>query len=445
MNDDGVGFAYVDPEKKQLVIDKGFMHVGKALEAIQAKEDLEMLIHFRRISRGEKSEANCHPFGFNAWYCDDNWEYDTEGKNPRFSFAVVHNGTLPFWSTAKESDTRCWVDNILAPELDINPWMIDRPSGRWFIKESIGSNNKIAIMRYDNMEHKLVTVIINEDGISANKSHGCWFSNYSWVPLTTYQGHNGGGYGSGAPFCRGGRAFGGHIHAPVSPVNGAKQHTPNPTVTNANTDGELYPDHMGWQWKKSLNKFINVERKTEIDALSYRNPMENDYLYEGKWYQRFKPIGGSVKQKVLPLQTTVPKLHLLEGPKEGSEDNPIEVPRDIDSGPEDDFEKDLKLAKALSECDVSHLNKREKRELRRCAGDWFRAQFGEVEYKTTSYPMMITMLRDWWRQEFPICKDINDIKVLDLRIINSGGVNEKPKRQPEGFVNQGGYGFGFGD
>ena len=245
-NPDGGGFAYVGEAKhgKMLIEDKGFFKTEDFIAAIQAVEEAEMIIHFRRASCGGVSLEMCHPF---TWDCPQFSEY---------SFAVIHNGHLLYRSEAKKSDTACFVEDILRPHLSRDPWFLDSKSGMWMLDEIIGYNNKMVIMRYNAKKDETDTYIINQD--AGVEELGCWFSNSSHkavVPIT-YPGY-GGGMGCG---------WDGYDDSPRGPIpNPTTQHGPilrppaGPPRKWDSAKGKWdYLNLDGWSFDKNKRKWTKT-------------------------------------------------------------------------------------------------------------------------------------------------------------------------------------------
>ncbi len=150
-NRDGAGFAYVEGGK--IHIKKGYFKWDDFLKAYIPHEKKQMLIHFRLATHGAEDAFNCHP-----WPCAD-------GK-----FAVIHNGILSYPSSAEKSDTGHFVDEVLDPILSKDPDMIRNVGVSWLIEESIGTGNKIVILREDGKYN-----ILNEK--QGLWHEGAWFSN----------------------------------------------------------------------------------------------------------------------------------------------------------------------------------------------------------------------------------------------------------------------------
>ncbi len=176
-NKDGAGIAYV--ENGEMVVDKGFFKFEDVYECIKEHEEKEMLIHFRICTHGGISIDNCHPF---IW----------KSKNfKNFEFCIAHNGQLPWGCTKDKSDTACFIEDVLGPQLDVDPWFLDRASGRVLLQGFIGDRNKIVVTRLDKTDNTTTTAIINKS--IGTEAMGCWFSNYSYI---IYQPIMSGMYGS---------------------------------------------------------------------------------------------------------------------------------------------------------------------------------------------------------------------------------------------------------
>lgn len=170
-NKDGAGFAAV--HDGQLVVKKGFFTFDEFYNAILPHSDEEMVIHCRIATHGEVHERNCHPFTV------------VSRHNPQFSFAIAHNGVLQWRSTKELSDTACFVNAVLDPLLDRDPWFLDHEYGRMLIESKIGSFNKLAIMRFDSETKQTTTYLLNES--AGTRDLGCWFSNRSYQKRPVFQ------------------------------------------------------------------------------------------------------------------------------------------------------------------------------------------------------------------------------------------------------------------
>lgn len=173
-NKDGAGIAFVKDGK--IVIDKGYFNFDTLYKAIKEVEDQEILVHFRISTHGGISMENCHPFLIES------------KTHPQITFAVCHNGQLPWRSTKTQSDTACFVEDMLTPILNQNPWAFDGPEGRHLLASFIGIRNKITILRHDAADNRTDTIIVNHK--EGNNAHGAWFSNHSYIAYTPVVHHN---------------------------------------------------------------------------------------------------------------------------------------------------------------------------------------------------------------------------------------------------------------
>lgn len=425
VNNDGVGIAYVDPEKRELVVNKGYMNFKDAHEAIKAHEHLELLIHFRRISRGPVNKDNCHPFLVEA-------EFDPETKKPRYTFAIAHNGTFDIKPELPWSDTRTFVELVLKPWLNVDPDLFEDHFKVFVIKGYCTSKNKMVILRYDNEKHELKKYMINEDAYGCNQAMGCWFSNKSWEPTTQSTGY---GYGN-------------------FPIRGSAFTNP----TTSGVLGEYTPDHNGWRWDGEKKVFINIHTGVHTKDLSYRAPMDQLYVYNGFRYDRMKkpqllgPVGAPdyVYGAVEVTQTTVPNLRLLS-PGDSAEmnkpgDKPrgeIAVPRDAGVSPqqeEDDWERENQLSIELGACSMMHLDKKQKRELKRIAMNYCRMSLGKKALKNISVMEAVTYLRHEYREAYRGANALT-LRDLDELILKDAGCSlvyaDDPKedREIRGYVS----------
>lgn len=415
INDDGVGFAYVDPEKKRLIVEKGFMKKEEALAAIKAKDGLEMLIHFRRVSRGGVSKDNCHPF-----YASSN---DDENGVPRYEFAIAHNGTFPYHSTANQSDTSCFMEEIMAPWLERDPYLLESKHSHWILQEWMQPRNKVVAFRYDTKEDKLDVVFFNKTSPGANEAQGCWFSNYSWLPLSNVNGTGDRGYPMG------GYGYGGMYGGYENDWEG-RDHTnhrkPHIDVINPHkkppADGEISPDHNGWIWRASKKMFEHVTTKNLVPELSYRKPMETKYVQNGIEYDRLCNAYSRPVSTVVPTQTTLPGLHQQDKAPlslmPGGHDSGLPA-KDPDLMDDDEWARSYGLAKALQDCSMPHLDKKQKRELKRMAVDFCRATYGEESIDHMKINDLVGFLRHEWLETFPEAKKLT-IAQIDKALLNMG-------------------------
>lgn len=181
-NPDGVGMAYV--EGRKLVVDKGYETFDAWWAAYEKLGDREMLVHFRKASPNMKIvKEMCHPFSFDTGKV---FETEVDGvATPRYQFAVAHNGKLPWRFTDAQSDTCCFVEDLLHPALERDPYLLEFPYGIGMIEKIVTEKNKLAIMRYDVEDDAIEVFVINRnadvDGRKGHEKWGCWFSNESYV------------------------------------------------------------------------------------------------------------------------------------------------------------------------------------------------------------------------------------------------------------------------
>lgn len=178
MNGQGAGLTYVEDDK--LIVDKGYFKFEELYEQIEYHEEKEMIVHFRIASAGSVKLENCHPFHVQS------------DAHKQFSFAASHNGTLSWRSTKEESDTFCFVEDILGPCLDRDPWFLDFLPGFAFLTRFCGDRNKMAIMRWDAKTKTSKIYIINKS--AGIEDMGCWFSNGTYKIPFVYHGRGAGAW-----------------------------------------------------------------------------------------------------------------------------------------------------------------------------------------------------------------------------------------------------------
>lgn len=163
-NDDGCGFAYINTshtEVKKIFVKKTLdfeIFYRQYQRATRVNPDSPFLIHFRIKTHGTISKENCHPFMVQ----DD--------------LVFIHNGMISGVGYDKEkSDTRLFNEKILQ----------QLPEG-WQFNEAV----QTLIEDFINAS-KLVTMdvegdiqIFNEQ--KGNWVDGCWYSNTSYKPRSTY-------------------------------------------------------------------------------------------------------------------------------------------------------------------------------------------------------------------------------------------------------------------
>jgi hypothetical protein len=342
-NPDGAGFSYV--ENNDLIIKKGFMKTDELIQAVQEKEDLDLVIHFRAASPGMDVNAkNCHPFKAES-------SVGSEDDGIRFKFAIVHNGRLDWRHTKDHSDTSCFVYDCLAPWLSCDPWLIERECTLTALRRLVCSSgymmNKIVITRHDLVENKTKIVIINEEAgewfDTGDKDNKVWFSN------KTYKEPKGGWYKNGS-FGSVGAGMGMEEYYDEYYSGGVKnagytgKRTPQGHIIESdvmfNKKVEKYkpfaiPDANGWAWSFVFDCWRNEKTGHKVDDLIGREPP-----YDVDWYKRTgylcpiiksKPVTeiSKVKDKKPPVTTIDPQLALTTTTLEGGIN--ITVPRDEDA------------------------------------------------------------------------------------------------------------------
>lgn len=158
-NDDGAGFAVVEPDENgvlELNIHKGIFSIERFLKEFEPYKDKQALIHFRIATHKTVNGINCHP-----WRVNDN-------------LVFIHNGTIANINKNEAiSDTGNFANEILAPLAKAAPDFWKSPQFKWFIENSIGSNNKLVLM-----DLKGDVAIFNE---KAGEWDGkVWYSNTSY-------------------------------------------------------------------------------------------------------------------------------------------------------------------------------------------------------------------------------------------------------------------------
>jgi predicted glutamine amidotransferase len=368
----GAGFAYVDEEKNRLIIKKGFFNLEGLAAAIKEQGDRELLIHFRTASKGMAvNEASTHPFSV----CSN---VDQETKIPKYEFAVAHNGTLNWRSTNKHSDTSCFVDDLLDPILNRDPWFFDNDATSIIMERAIGIRNKMVVMKYDTEKNKTTVAILNEK--EGNWEKGVWYSNYSWRPLPPVYNYH----------------------------NDFSEWTPNAFVGKKTlVDGKeilwTEADHNGWAWSFVFDIWHNKKTSNKTSALSYRdrpypgqfhNCKENTQQQNWDWVNR-QP------------DKTERQLRLEAGSDLSDKEPDLSVPS------------------------IGHLNKDDLKILGAAAYKLFRdvMSMGKSEIRRYTTAEKLDWLRDWIKGEFEETEDM-PYEVLDLWIIaglKSGTVKIEPK------------------
>lgn len=245
-HDDGFGMAYV--ENGALVVEKDVCDFDALYARIQAREKDKVMIHFRDAPHmGEKTKEFAHPFLITT-------SHQTTDGRPRFTFAVTHNGTFAKWyANAKESDTMRFVNEMLKPTFEQDPWFLDTIPGSFFIQRTIGENNKLAIMRYDAETNELETYIVNAH--KGERYKGCWFSNDT--------------YKKGLPI----------VPTAVTVHSSAYA---SPTINYLFRDQWEKPDALGWSWSFTHDCWYHAQTKATSVCLVHRMLKPSDMLRDQK-------------------------------------------------------------------------------------------------------------------------------------------------------------------
>lgn len=257
-NPDGAGMSYV--EGGQLVVEKGWMAFDKFYEDLLKLGDREVLIHFRNASADMVIDvANCHPF--EAFSGGGFVIGEGEAARPRYEFAIVHNGKLEWRHTKTKSDTHCFVDDLLAPHFERDPFFLDSYTGELMLTRTIGTTNKVVVMRYDVKEDKLSTYIINPKGgygdKEAHEKWGCWFSNSSYLKVVH-------------PYHQGRTEMGDWYREQDEIERGNAA----PTYRSFWET----PDKDGWGWSFTKHSWVNAKTGVEMEKLVSR-PQRPAYMY----------------------------------------------------------------------------------------------------------------------------------------------------------------------
>jgi len=170
-NLDGAGFAICEKDKDgnpELNIYKGLFEWKEFWREWEPKQEKQAIVHFRAASTNQPITGdNTHPFRVLPEPND---------------IVMAHNGYiygLPKKDMGDRSDTATFSEFILQPLAKQNPdfWLMSE--FKWFIEQSIGSNNKIVMMdvkgRYN---------IFNES--KGDWDDKAWFSNNDYKYKSTF-------------------------------------------------------------------------------------------------------------------------------------------------------------------------------------------------------------------------------------------------------------------
>lgn len=160
-NSHGTGFAYIHPDTKEVVIDRGWMEKEAARKryfqiAEQYGKDYPVLIHFRAATVGGKGAENCHPF-------------------PVKGGAMIHNGTFWYDQSATKSDSRMLAE-IMHNELHVANLREHKEQ----FQQAFGYN-RVAFL-YKGGEYAIISEEFNgKNGQFGQWNDGIWYSNGGWA------------------------------------------------------------------------------------------------------------------------------------------------------------------------------------------------------------------------------------------------------------------------
>lgn len=378
-NKDGAGFSHARDGKMQ--VHKGFFTFEKFWEAFEPFMKDEVVIHFRIKTHGAVDEANCHPFLY------------VGTKTPRYQYAISHNGTLAWDSTAKKSDTHCFVEEYLGPLLDKYPDFLDDENNIDMLTAYINAGskvNKLAIQRYDLEENVIQTFLINEKAF--NKAHNCHFSNYSYVVTVASQ------YGYGS--------YGGEWGY-------GRHYVPRTQTPPANNDKFFdKPDNfkfmvdLGWTKNPATGRWIpplkkkdeKKEKQLTLPAPNEESPADTPIVD----IKTGKPVDNADKLANRAEAMTAEAQRMID---EGSANAAVVTPDGV---------KDVKLSdKKIS---LKHLSRREAQDIRKIAYEYAEETMGSDTAREMTQENRIDWLRTQAREEVKEWETLDD-KTLDVLII----------------------------
>lgn len=167
-NPDGFGIAWRDPKKglrSKKWAPEDWREFRDFLKKIDKRTNIEYIAHFRTATHGPACYDLSHPFTY---------ENESDGK-----VLVFHNGVIDIPTQKKESDTKAFVDRVLA-KMPSGWWNVDYL--HYLVQEAIGWS-RLAIMTKDQ------TIRVNEPDWKV--MNGIWYSTNP-LPTPTV-------YGSGRP------------------------------------------------------------------------------------------------------------------------------------------------------------------------------------------------------------------------------------------------------
>ncbi|MEM4620692.1 MAG: hypothetical protein QW607_10825 [Desulfurococcaceae archaeon] len=159
-NSDGAGIAWI--EKGYVIVKKGFMDFEELLKELRKRDwtDVDLVIHFRLVSRGLKKPELCHPFKV-----DHRIDRAMKLKYRTKNWVLFHNGTLYGFGEDWKSDTlefANWLGKLRKMGLE--------DEGIIEIVSKIGSFDRFVLMKPEVI--KLIGRWYKRDGY--------WFSNLHW-------------------------------------------------------------------------------------------------------------------------------------------------------------------------------------------------------------------------------------------------------------------------
>lgn len=176
-NDDGHGYALVDPRNQRIIVGKSMKADKLIAEFAALRKKLPAgpaMFHSRIATAGLVNESNCHPFRV--------------GGDP---YTVVgHNGILPKEAQPsagdKRSDTRKFADQLL-PMRNLDGARSMRKLAKWLL------GDKLVILTV-NPRWKSNAYLVNPGRGEWDDTTGIWYSNSSYTPTYgKYAWYRGGG------------------------------------------------------------------------------------------------------------------------------------------------------------------------------------------------------------------------------------------------------------
>lgn len=167
-NDDGWGLMYAQDGEVVIVKDKGKDHEAFRKAWLEVPEKTPVCVHFRFGTAGSMGSEMAHPFPV------------LHDENGRCTLAMMHNGVLDCVHEDKVghmSDTAVLLRDVIIPQLEQHPDLLENETWRWMMGYTIGNPNKLVFMRGDG------EVFIVNDYQGKWMEGGVWYSNqYSIDP-----------------------------------------------------------------------------------------------------------------------------------------------------------------------------------------------------------------------------------------------------------------------